>query len=266
MTRRVILITLACSVLVAYGVWQSRSGAFSGGIIGGTFRPNNVDVGVEPPPGSRFVRSYESKINGAAARFAHYVSGLAPRELVASFVKQHPKAHRGGLGPNIVTGGGCVSAGYDDGSHVVGVIAFEAPKGCNFFVTRAPAAVTARRKTASGDVPGVDAPSVPRPLNSARLFSVQDLGGVPSVLAFYEGWGAVADNIDYYADEMARQGWKESRSLTERMNQELEGHLLAYTKGQKHCIVYFEKDRRSGKLTTAVLYREKNWLPPNQAL
>jgi len=265
MTRKVILITLACSVLLAYGIWQGRLSAHSGGLRGTSFRPAIVDVGVEPPAGSRFVRSYESKINGSPARFAHYVSGLPPVRLVERFIEQHPNARRGGLGPNMITGGGCITAGYDDGSHVVGVIAFESPGGSNFFISRAPASAHARRAPA-GDVPGVDAPGVPRPLNSVRLLSVQDLGGVPSVLAFYEGWGSVADNIGHYRSEMSREGWKESRSMAERMNQELDGELVAYAKGVKHCIVYFEKDPRSGKLTTAVLYREKNWLPPNKAL
>jgi len=264
MTRKIILITAACSMLIAYGVFQRRLAARNG-YLGGSFRPANVRVGVEPPPGSTFVRSYESNVNGVKTRMAHYVSASSAPELVKRFIAQHPNARNNAFAPGLIRGAGCTAAGYAEGSHVVGVVAVDTPNGCNFFVTRAPMSPVPRNTRTTADVPGVDAPRVPRPLDSVRKFSVENLGGIPSVLAFYEGWGAIVDNVDYFKDEMARSGWKESELAARLMNQTIDGEVLSFTRGARRCFIYFEKDPRSGKLTTAVLYREKNWLPPEHA-
>jgi len=264
MARKIILITAACSVLIAYGLLQGRLVAGSGGRLVKKFAHSNVDVAVKPPPGSKFIRSYESAINGAGARFGHYVSAASAQDIVERFIAERPCARGDATAPSIVHGVGCVAAGYADGSHVVGVVAFDAPSGCNFFLTRAP--ITAAPKGRPGiDVPGADAPGVPRPLNSLRMLSVQNLGGIPSGLAFYQGWGSIAENADYFTEEMARRGWKEHRLAQRLMNEQLPGETLSFAKGTKRCFIYFEKDRRTGKLTTAVLYRVRNWLPPANA-
>lgn len=264
MTRKIILITMACSMLIAYGLLQRRLAAHSS-FLPKSFKASNVDMGVEPPAGVKFVRSYESTINGAKALFGHYVSALPALDVVDRFIAEHPGARRDALAPSIIRGGGCAAAGYADGSHVVGVVAFDAPNGSNFFMTRAPITALPTNRRPMADVPGADAPGVPRPLNSVRMLSVEDLGGIPSVLAFYEGWGGIGQNVDYFRDEMRSGGWKEHRLAERLMNEELEGEVLSFAKDTKRCFVYFEKDRRSGKLTTAVLYRVKDWLPPGSA-
>lgn len=264
MTRKIILITVACSLLIAYGVFQRRLAARSG-LFGGRFTPANVRVGVEPPPGSKFVRSYVSGVNGIKTRFGHYVSALSAPALVGRFVAQHPGARRDVFAPGMIRGAGCTAAGYAEGSHVIGIVAVDTPGGCNFFITRAPMSAVPRSSRVTTDVPGVDAPGVPRPLNSIRKFSVENLGGIPSVLAFYEGWGTIGDNVDHLKDEMPRRGWKESHLVEQLMDQTVEGEVLSFTRGARRCFIYFEKDPRSSKLTTAVLYREKNWLPPDHA-
>ena len=260
MTRKVVLITLACSILIAYGVWQTRLNA-QGGFFGHNFRAENVDVGIAAPPGSKFIRSYESKVNGTTARFAHYISAMPAEPLVGRFLEQHPAA--GGAPhapqPNIIRGSGCTAAAWPDGSHVVSVIAFDSPQGCNFFLSRTPLAPAAPQRKGQ-DAPGADAPGVPRPLNAVRMMSASNIGGIPSVLAFYEGWGGVADNVDHFRDEMGRQGWKEHGLQRELMNMTLEGETLSFVKGASFCLIHVEREPRSGKVTTAVMYREKNWL------
>jgi len=260
MIRKVMLITLACSVLIAYGVMQTRLSAHSGGFFSRSFTPDNVDVAVQPPAGSRFVRSYESSVNGTATQFAHYVSAVPAEALVGRFLDQHPGAEKAPL-PNIVRGGGCTAAAYTDRSQVVSVIAFDTPNGCNFFLGRTPLA-PARKAHPNQDVPGVDAPGVPRPLNSIRMMSAKDIGGIPSVLAFYEGWGSVDDNIDHFRDRMARGGWKAKDVHETFINEEMEGDTLVYTKGTSYCLIHLEHDARSGRIHTAIMYREKDWLPP----
>jgi hypothetical protein len=261
MTRKIILITFACSVLIAYGVWQQRLAAHSD-LVPQSFKPANVEVGIAPPAGSKFVRSYESSVNGQKARFAHYVSHLPAEGLVDRFIEGQGEAPGRGQAPNVIRGAGCVAAGCARGSDVVSVVAFDSPSGCNFFITRSPMVVQREGSRRSTDAPGVDAPRVPRPLDSVRLLSVENLGGVPSVLAFYEGWGTMAANADYLRKEMGRLGWQEQRLAGKLMAQELEGSVLSFAKGTKRCLIYLEKDPRSGKLTTAVLYRVKDWLPP----
>ena len=259
MIRKVMLITLACSILLAYGVMQTRLGAQSGGLFGRNFSPANVDVGVQPPAGSKFIRSYESSVNGTPTRFAHYVSATPAEPLVGRFLEQHPGAEKAPL-PNIIRGGGCTAAAYTDSSQVVSVIAFDTPNGCNFFLGRTPL-VPAHKTRANQDVSGVDAPGVPRPLNSIRMMSAQDIGGIPSVLAFYEGWGNVEDNIDHFRDQMAREGWKQNDVHETFINEEMEGDTLVYTRGTSYCLVHLGQDARSGKVHTAIMYREKEWLP-----
>jgi len=259
MIRKVMLITLACSILIAYGVMQTRLGAQSG-FFSREFRANNVDAAVQPPAGSTFIRSYESSVNGTATRFGHYVSALPSEPLVGRFLEQHPGAEKAPL-PNIIRGGGCTAAAYSDRSQVVSVIAFDTPNGCNFFLGRTPL-VPAHATRPNQDVPGVDAPGVPRPLNSIRMMSAQDIGGIPSVLAFYEGWGNVDDNIDHFRSEMAHDGWKPKDVHEAFINEEMEGDVLVFTKGTSYCLIHLEQDARSGRIHTAIMYREKDWLPP----
>jgi len=222
-------------------------------------------VGVEPPAGAKFVRSYESTVNGTRALFGHYVSASPALDVVDRFIAEHPGARRDALAPSIIRGGGCAAAGYAHGSHVVGIVAFDSPNGSNFFMTRAPITALSRNNRRATDVPGADAPGVPRPLNSVRMLSVENLGGIPSVLAFYQGWGSVEENVDYFRSEMGRGGWKEHRVTERLMNEQLQGEVLSFAKDTRRCFVYFQKDRRSGKLTTAVLYRVKDWLPPSSS-
>jgi len=263
MKRKVFLITLACSVLIAYGVFQGRLAARSD-MPPRAFTPKNVAVDVLPPAGSRFVRSYESTVNGRVARVAHYSSGLPAAAVVDRFIQDRAVRARVLVEPNVITGPGCVAAAYPRGADVVSIVVFEAPNGCDFFVARSPVVPVPAGKRPPADMPGTDAPGVPRPLNSVRLLSVENPGGIPSVLAFYECWGDTAENADYMATRMSRQGWKESPLAEELMGRELPGEVLSFSKGTKHCMVYLERNARSGKTTVAVLYREKDWLPPGR--
>ena len=267
MTRKIILITLACSLLIAYGVWQTRLNA-QGGYFGHNFRAQNVDVGVQVPSGCKFVRSYESRVNGAAAPFAHYISAMPAAPLVDRFLAQKEASDTATAAarkvprpqPNIIRGSGCIATAWPEGSHVVSVIAFDSPRGCNFFVSRSPLSPAANLGRKGQDAPGVDAPGVPRPLNAARMMSAENIGGIPSVLAFYEGSGGVADNVDHFRAEMSRQGWKENALQRELMNMTLDGETLSFRSGIRFCLIHIEREPRSGKVTTAVLYREKEWL------
>jgi len=257
MTRKIVFITLACSLLIAYGVMQRQLDARSGGQPAG-FDAANVDVGVKAPSGSKFVRSYESRINGVRAKIAHYVSALPAQRLVQRFMSE--TAGNKPVVPALVHSTGCAAAGYADGSDVIGVVAMNSPSGCSFFISRAPAKVYDGGGK-SGDVPGADAPGIPRPIRSSRTMSVEDLGGVPSVLAFYEGWGPAAEQASFFRREMAGRGWRETEDFGRMMSEQMDGDVLSFTNGTKRCMIYIEKEPRSGKLVTTVLYRVKDWLP-----
>ena len=262
MKRKVFLITLGCSLLIAYGIFQGRLVARSD-MPPRSFSPRNVAVDILPPAGSRFMRSYDSKVNGSVARVAHYSSGLPAASVVDRFIRDRSAASPMQAEPNIVSGPGCVAAACPQGSDVVSIVAFESAGGCNFFVATSPVRAVSAGRPAT-DVPGMDAPGVPRPLNSARLMSVDNVGGIPSVLAFYECWGDTIENTEYLAEEMRRRGWKQMELAQQLMGRELNGEVLVYQKDTKHCMMYLERDSRSGMTTAAVLYREKDWLPPVQ--
>jgi len=265
MTRKIVFITLACSMLLAYGYHQTRLGAHTAGAPV-NFRPSLANVEVSPPAGSVFVRSYESKINGKTARFAHYVHALDAAQLVDKFMAHHPamQSEATATVPHFISSAGCTSAGFIEGSDLVTIIAFDVPGGSTFFLTRSEAG-SMGLGASGGDAPGIDAPGVPRPVNSFRRMSVENLGGIESVLAFYEGWGGIDEQLDHFRTEMQSVGWKESPRAGELMSRQTTGEILSFSKARRHCLIYCEKNPRTGLTTTAVMYRVKDWLPPEAA-
>ena len=227
-----------------------------------------ADVGFEPLPGSKLLRSYDVTFNGEPARFAQFRSRLSARDAVEQFDARYRTADQKPTeGPmvKIASRAYCVSGAIDEKGELIGIVAFEDPKsgGCNYFIGRGGAQ---RKGWRHGDVPGEEVPGIPRPPRSQRVFCIDGLGGIPSRLLVYDGFGAVSDIVDRFATEMPKGGWTRNVDAERVLAKNLRGAILSFIKGTKRAMVYIEREDDTGKVRTAVAYTIKGWLPPDRGI
>ena len=109
--------------------------------------------------------------------------------------------------------------------------------------------------------------SVPRPLRATRKACIENLGGVPSVLAFYDAWGPPDDLVAGFREEMAENGWKERTRSSQLLTRNYEGAaLLSFGRGYQQCVVGVDPQPTSGKIIVTVFWAERRWLPEGTAL
>jgi len=109
-------------------------------------------------------------------------------------------------------------------------------------------------------------PGIPRPLRSRRILCVDGLGGIPSRLLVYEGWGAIGDTVELFASEMPKAGWTRNPDVESVIQKKLPGRFLSFLKGTKRAMIYIERDQGTNTVRTAVAYSIKSWLPPDRGL
>ncbi|MFW6164481.1 MAG: hypothetical protein ACODAJ_17055, partial [Planctomycetota bacterium] len=229
-----------------------------------------AELGFEPLPGSRLLRSYEVEFNGQRTPFAMFRSEQTAREVVAQFEQRHERPDGEASRPRgnmvrVVTRDYCLAGAVNSEGETVGLVAFDEPKagGCTYFIGRGGGEGKGWRH---GDVPGEEVPGIPRPLRSRRIFCVDGLGGIPSRLLVYEGWGSISDTVERFATEMPRHGWTRNADAERVLAKNVAGTLLSFVKGTQRAMVYIERDEGTNKVRTAVAYTVKAWLPPDRGI
>ncbi len=268
--KRVLLIAAVAAVVLAAGYRRSRARLGAGRPTWGGPPLVQADLGFPPLPGSKLLRSYEVEFNGQRTPFAMFRSKLTAREVVGQFEERYDvpegevKPTEGNM-VRVVTRDYCLAGAVDSAGETVGLVAFDDPKagGCTFFIGRGGGADEGWRH---GDVPGDEVPGIPRPLRARRIFCIDGLGGIPSRLLVYEGWGAISDTVERFASEMPRAGWTRNADAERILASKLRGSVLSFTKGTKRAMVYIERDEGSNKVRTAVAYTIKAWLPPDRGI
>ena len=274
--KRALLILAASAAIIAFAVVQGKA------IIGGSTSAYHVRSGravLEPIEGSTFLRSYPVIYNGRKTQFAHYTSRLKADEVIKEYMRKHgadgasdfshaPKRPSARAPMLSSTGSGCSALSYvTESGTVIGVVAFDAPDadGCAYFVGSMPAG--AARDNRSGDCPGREPPGVPKPPRSTRSLCIENLGGLPSVLTFYEAWGRPSEIVEDLRHGMAEHQWKERRESSAILTQNYAGHaLLSFSRGHEQCVVGVDQERKTGKIVVVVFWAERPWLPEGTAL
>jgi len=267
---RVLLIAAVAAVVLFVGFRHSRARLGSGRPTWGGPSLVQADLGFRPLPGSKLLRSYEVEFNGERTRFAMFRSSSTARKAVEQFearygkLKGEEKPTEGNM-VRVVTRDYCLSGAVDSKGETVGIVAFDDPKagGCTYFVGRGGGKAKGWRH---GDVPGDEVPGIPRPLRSRRVFCIDGLGGIPSRLLVYEGWGAISDTVERFAAEMPKAGWTRNTDAERVLAENVRGSILSFVKGTKRAMVYIERDEGTNKVRTAVAYTVKGWLPPDRGI
>jgi hypothetical protein len=230
-----------------------------------------AEVALEPLPGSQLLRSHEVVLNGERTQFAQYRSGRPAREVIAQFearygsVSESDPAAQGSM-VRVAAGGYAMVGAVDEGRRSLGLVAFDDPKagGSFYFVGRGDLRPSAAPP--EGDVPGHEVPGIPRPLRSRRVLCLDGLGGIPSRLLVYEGWGDIADTVQLFTTELPQAGWTRNADVERVIQQRLPGTFLSFLKGTHRAMVYIEREADTNKVRTAVTYAVKDWLPPDRGL
>jgi hypothetical protein len=269
-SRRVLLIAAASAVLIAVTAFQSTA------IVGRGYSALGMRRGsadLEPLPGARFIRSYPVRFNGLDARFGHYTSKRPADAVIREYadrarIQGAAVRPRGDVPALRASGSGCATLSYatDDGT-VVGVIAFDNPEtgGCEYFVGTTEQQDDVARSV--GDCPGREPPGVARPPRSTRKLCIENLGGVPSVLGFYEAWGVPGDLLEDLRSNMNERGWEERKASSKLLTENYDGlALLSFARGHEQCIVGVERPPRSSTMIVVVFWAERRWLPEGLAL
>lgn len=270
--KRVTLTLAAAGVILAVAVYQGNA------LIGRSQSAYRVASGpsvVEPVPGSRFLRSYPATVNGETVEFGHYASDLSAEEVVRAFARRYEQAVSADSeapsrkAPMLLSAGsGCSTFSYArrDGS-VIGIIAYDQQEGAgSHYVVGATAAGAAGRR-GEGDCPGREPPGVPKPLRSTRTLCIENLGGLPSVLACYEAWGRPSEIVADTREQMTANHWLERTESSQTLTENYEGTaLLSFSRGHEQCLVAVDRDPKSGKILILVFWAERRWLPKGTAL
>jgi len=280
----VLLILAASAVIVTFAVYQSKA------LVWPSHSAYHVPSGpaiVEPVSGSAFIRSYPVVYNGVRTTFAHYTSRLTAEAVISEYRKEAhgsmgarangspggntevgdnssapvlPRAHAPMLSS---TGSGCSALSYMTKSRtVVGVVAFDNPEsgGSAYFVGSMPD----RRGTGED---GREPPGVPKPPRSTRTLCIEGLGGLASVLVFYEAWGRPSEIADDVRRGMAENNWTERAASSSILTRNYEGAaLLSFSRGHEQCIVGVDQGPKTGKIIILTFWAERPWLPTGTAL
>jgi len=267
---RLALIGIVAAIVLAAGYRQGRARLGDGRPTWGGPSLAQADVGFAALPSSRLLRSYEVEYNGERAPFAMFRSSLTAEQVIEQFEARYDAAE-GEAKPTegnmvrVVTRGYCMSGAVDSSGETVGIVAFDDPKagGCTYFVGRGGGKAKGWRH---GDVAGAEVPGIPRPLRSRRILCIDGLGGIPSRLLVYEGFGAISDTVELFAAEMPRAGWTRNTDAERVLAKNVRGVLLSFVQGSKRAMVYIERDEGAGTVRTAVAYTVKGWLPPDRGI
>lgn len=166
------------------------------------------------------------------------------------------------------TGAGCATLAYVTADQkAVGVVAFDnaGSRGSSYFVGVMRAQPL--QAPADGDCAGREPPGVPRPGRTTRTLCIENLGGIPSVLVFYDAWGRPGEILDDLRRDMTRQGWLERGASSTLLTRNYEGNGLAvFARGREQCIVAVDQEPKSGKIILMVFWAERAWLPDGTAL
>jgi len=265
---RACLVALIAIAVLLVGLRHGRARQGTGRLAWSGPPRVQAALGFEPLPGSSLLRSHEVTYNGQRTPFAQFRSTHSAREVVEQFEARYARpGAKPTEGPmvRLCSRAYAVAGAVDREGGTVGIVAFEEPRagGCTYFVGRGGIAAKGWRH---GDVPGEELPGIPRPLRSRRVLSVDGLGGIPSRLLVYEGWGAIGDTVALFAAEMPKAGWTRNHAAEEIVQQRLRGRLLSFLKGTRRAMIYIERDEGTNKVRTAVAYTVKSWLPPDRGL
>jgi hypothetical protein len=267
---RILLIAVLGGAVLALGVYQGRA------IIGSSdirVRMGSGAAPVRPVPDSTFLRSYPVTFNGTGTQFGHYTSRQKARQVIEEYARRLRAEHAARPAETALPAlkshaAGCSALSYTDAEgRLVGITAFDNPEtgGCDYFVGATAAAPSRTRGT--GDCPGREPPGVPRPARTIRALCLENLGGVPSVLNFYEAWGPPGHVADDVREQMAEAGWRERRDSSRVLTRNYEGlALLSFSRGHEQCLVGIDRDPRTGKMGILVFWAERRWLPEGVAL
>ncbi len=280
--RRVLLILAASSAILALAVYQGKA------IVGRSFPAYQVASGpalIEPAAGSVFIRSYPVICNGVKTTFAHYTSRLKAEGVVKEY-----QAKAGGTADASADGrkeaaaaissahllssrgAGCSAMSYmTNNGTVVGVVAFDNPKsgGSEYFVGAFETSDLGRagRRMDSDPERGREPPGVPKPPRSTRTFCIENLGGVASVLVFYEALGNPGEIVEDLRHNMAEADWAEHTASSGILTMNYEGRaLISFSRGHEQCIVGVDHEPKSGKIVVVVFWADRPWLPTGTAL
>ena len=279
---RITLIGVIAAGILVLGFNHSRAWLSPGSrLVAGPPRVQTAPA-ADPFQGSTLLRSYNVAYNGEPTHFSEYCSTLPAEKVVEQFEERYGKVT--GTSPvgkaiplstqesategtmvRVVAPAYSLAGARDSQGKTIGIVAFEDPKGggSRYFIGRASPPSGAWRQ---GDVPGDEVRGIPRPLRSRRVLCVDGLGGIPSRLLVYEGWGAIADTVDLFAAEMPKAGWTRNRDVETVIQKRLPGAFLSFLNGTRRAMIYIEREETTGKVRTAVAYTVKSWLPPDRGL
>jgi len=259
---------LLTAAIVAVAVVQGRALIDRG--RRDAYHVGSGDPLLEPVRGSTFVRSYPVVLNGSEARFAQYRSRLPAEDVIREYRGRGAAdtAGRSEMPMLSSVGSGCsvLSYGTKDGA-VVGVVAFDTPEsgGSQYFVGSMPLAEGSAG--AGGEAPGREPPGVPKPPRATRVLCIENLGGVDSVLAFYDAWGRPSGLVEDIRSGMAEHRWRERAESSATLTENFAGHaLLSFSRGREQCLVAVDQEPKTGKIVVVVFWAERPWLPEGTAL
>ena len=166
------------------------------------------------------------------------------------------------------TGSGCSALSYvTTDQTTVGIVAFDDPDsgGSHYFVGVMDAA--AQPSNTEGDCAGREPPGVPKPARSTRTLSIENLGGVASVVNLYDAWGRPSEIVESVRDGMSRNRWLERADSSAVLSSHYPGHsLLSFSRGHEQCLVGVDQDQKTGKILVVLFWAERPWLPKDVAL
>jgi hypothetical protein len=226
---------------------------------------------IEPLDGSTLLGSHECVLNGEKVQFSQYRSVLPPPKVVEQFERQFGQPteesppNRGTM-VRIVAYPYASAGAVDSEGRTIAIVAHQEPSrgGSTYVVCRNSGGM--RKEWRQGDAPGEELPGIPRPLRSRRIFCIDGLGGIPSRLLVYEGWGAIDDTLELFATEMPKAGWQRKTEAESIIQKQLPGRFLSFLNGKKRAMIYVERDEGTNKVRTAVAYSVKAWLPPDRGI
>ncbi len=266
--RRVGLIVVVSALIITVAVVQGR--AIIQRRTNAAYNVRSGRAPLEPVSGARFIRSYPMVFNGLDAQFAHYSSRLPAAEVIRLYREgRTEEAEKRSAAPMLsAVGSGCSVLSYStkDGT-VIGIVAFDNKEsgGSDYFVGSMP--MTPPQPVTSGDCPGREPPGVPKPPRSTRTLCIENLGGLPSVLAIYDAWGRPSELAEDISSAMARSGWEVRAESSAILTENYAGHaLLSFSRGREQCVVAVDQEPKTGKIVIVLFWADRPWLPEGTAL
>ena len=199
------------------------------------------------------------RVGGRDATVRTWRSTQPPRAALAALARANLRPQQRPFVQHMPDGRSVLSY-RDRAGEIVSVVAMPGPAGgSTLVVTRGGGMPWAGKPHHDAD--GAEAPDVPRPPDSWRVFCLENPKGSGRFMILYHGYNAADATRHFYLRRMAELGWQFDKTMSRRMSDAdadsdvtLAEDFLVFRKAERTCFIGMS-DRPSGVVATTLLVR-----------